>query len=217
VTGDALPAVIVPSGPNAGLRLASLSSEVSARGPESRVTSLSGTISAASFSAAATALRRLASAILSCRVRAISPLLARDLHVLAHAEARRRLAEGGAIGPAQPLHAAGDAGADAPAREVRLAALGYDGAVSDRFAASRIDLMALDQPAHRLRREGERAEAGERLAGFYERRTRARNDGNSGSTHESSRLTAKGLCPLKVISPVRFAMKAIPITPETSF
>ncbi|HUL91203.1 MAG TPA: hypothetical protein VLV56_02545 [Burkholderiales bacterium] len=72
VTGEALPAVMVPSVPNAGLRVASFSREVSARGPESRVTPSSGTISAASLSAAATALRWLASATSSRRVREIS-------------------------------------------------------------------------------------------------------------------------------------------------
>ena len=75
VTGEAFPAVIVPSAPKAGLSVASFSSEVSARGPESRTMPSSGTISGASLSAAAMALRWLASATSSCRVRGISHCL----------------------------------------------------------------------------------------------------------------------------------------------
>ena len=56
-TGDALPAVMVPVGSNAGLRAASRSSDVSGRGPVSCVTPSTGTISCARRSRAATALR----------------------------------------------------------------------------------------------------------------------------------------------------------------
>jgi hypothetical protein len=57
VTGDELPAVIVPSASNAGLSVASRSSDVSGRGPVSPVTPSNGKISRARRSRAATAFR----------------------------------------------------------------------------------------------------------------------------------------------------------------
>ncbi len=68
-TGDALPAVMVPSGSNAGFRTARRSIDVSGRGPVSWATPSTDTISCARCGRAASAFRWLARATSSCRAR----------------------------------------------------------------------------------------------------------------------------------------------------
>src|SRR5262245_2449077 len=45
------------------------------------------------------------------------PLASRDLHVLAHREAGRRLAKGGRVGPREPFDTAGDPAVDPTTRD----------------------------------------------------------------------------------------------------
>ena len=195
VTGEALPAVMVPSAPNAGLRVASRSSEVSGRGPVSCAMPSSGTISCARRSRAATALRWLARATSSCRARGMFHL-ARVISMCSPIE-RPVVGSRNVAGSAPLSHSTppGDPGADPPPSdgvrddrrrpeagdavgrnrlrldpgrqaglehdlpgEVGLAVLRHDHAERHRVDAGGIDLVSLQQAAHRVLRQGERAE-----------------------------------------------------------
>src|SRR3989442_390084 len=69
------------------------------------------------------------------------------------------------------------------AGKVRLMALGHDCTESNGVDPLRIDLVAIEEPAHRMFRERRGADRRKRLPGLDERRARAGNNGDPVITH----------------------------------
>src|SRR5262249_6574682 len=72
------------------------------------------------------------------------------------------------------------------ARQVRLAALGHDGAEDERIDLAGIDLVPIDEASYRVARQREGPFRRERFAGADERRPRSGDDGDSLLGHDLS-------------------------------